>query len=180
MEPRYLLDKSVIRKALNGLVKIQRGIRIAAMESEALAFIYWAQQVGAELFMTPESFHVLQRFHTRPEIELFLERIQVLSRSRYYKRWAHRLREYGFTREDAKVLSFGTFSTDEVGSFLGVDAIVTMDQALINHYYGQFDSLQNRLASMTAQLPEPYCYAQLPEVVHPSQVFQPGSRGQSL
>ncbi len=172
MKLLYLLDKNTIRRAISGSVKFQIGIRMTATEREALAFFYRAQQVGAALFMTPESFHVLQRIPPRPEIELFLERVQVLSRSRYYKRWARRLRGYGFTREDAKVLSLGTFSTDDVGSFLGVDAIVTMDQALINHFYGQFDSLQDRLASMTAQLPEPYCYAQLPDLVRPSQVLR--------
>ncbi|RMF32416.1 MAG: hypothetical protein D6759_08450 [Chloroflexi bacterium] len=173
MNSFYLLDKNVIRRAIGGLVKIGAERTISAEERESLVFVYQARQVGASLFMTPESFHVLQHIPgCPPEVDLILEAVQVIQPGRYVKRWARRLRKHSFTREDAKVLSLGTFGTDKVGSFLGVDTIVTLDLALINHYNGQFDLLQSRLEAMVAQLPEPYCYACLPNVMSPSQLLR--------
>jgi len=49
---------------------------------------------------------------------MFLKRVKVLYPGRYFKRWARRLRDRTFTREDAKVLALGTFGTDEAGQIL--------------------------------------------------------------
>lgn len=49
------------------------------------------------------------------EVRDFLDEVEVIRVGRYARRWATRLREYGFTREDAAVFSLGTFGTDLAG-----------------------------------------------------------------
>ena len=61
---------------------------------------------------------------------------------RYFKRWARRLRECGFNREDAKVLGLATYGTDAAGRILGVETIVTFDRSLINNYEAQRPALE--------------------------------------
>lgn len=65
---------------------------------------------------------------------MFLKRIEVLYHGCYFKRWARRLREDTFTREDAKVLALGTFGTDEAGQILGVHTIVTYDRPMLRKW----------------------------------------------
>ncbi len=83
------------------------------------------------------------------------------------KRWARRLREYGFTREDALALALATYGTDSTGDILGIETLITLDQPLLNNFQTHRAELQSRLTAMTDQLPTPYCHATLPTVQHP-------------
>ncbi len=103
---------------------------------------------------------------------MFLEAVESAQAGKYFKRWARRLRQLGFTREDAKVLSLGTFSTDEAGDILGVEAIVTLDRRVANHYAARRAELQRQLAAMCGKLPEPYCRAALPAMRSPADAMR--------
>jgi hypothetical protein len=94
-----------------------------------------------------------------------LATLPVFLPARYFKRWARRLRDEGFTREDAKVVALGTFGTDEIQSRFGADAVVTGDLRLVRNFDQRRGPIQRRLKAMTAQLPRPYCNAKLPAVV---------------
>ena len=48
------------------------------------------------------------------------------------------------------------------GGILGVDGVVTLDLALINHFYVQQGVLSRRLEAMTRQLTGPFRGASLP------------------
>lgn len=165
----YLLDKNVVRKAITGMVKSAGGKFITLEEEVALSLLREAQKGSLDLFIAPEAFNLLQRFVDRPEVVLFLEMVEVMQAGRYFKRWAKRLRAYGFTYEDAKVLSLGTFGTREVGDILGVDAIITYDQPFIHNYEVHVDILRERLSTMTINLPLPFCNATLPVLIQPNE-----------
>jgi hypothetical protein len=113
--PSYLLDKNVIRRLLKGLLLLDK-----ASAEEQLAVALWVKlrQVGCRLYMSTETAHLLAQFATYREVGLIVNSLGVLRAGRYFKRWARRLREHGFAREDAKILSMGTFGTDAEGSSL--------------------------------------------------------------
>jgi hypothetical protein len=98
-------------------------------------------------------------------VRLFLNEVLVLRRGHYFQRWARRLREHGFTPEDAKILSYGTFGINPTG--LGVTTIFTFDQPFISNFENHKETLIRRLKAMTAQLRTPYNEAQLPEMIQP-------------
>jgi hypothetical protein len=154
-----------------GTVKAQVGRRLTQEEDDALALLWEARQGALYLFIAPEAFNLLRRFTGRIEVDLFLEMVEVMQAGRYFKRWARRLRKYGFAREDAKVLSLGTFSTRKAGDILGADAIVTLDQSFINNYQAQIDALQERLRVMTVNLLPPFCNAMLPVLIQPAEAL---------
>ncbi len=45
-------------------------------------------------------------------LTLLYAEVEVIQVTRYTRRWARRLREHGFTREDAVILSLGTFGAE--------------------------------------------------------------------
>lgn len=123
------------------------------------------------MFIPLEASNLLRRFAGQAEIDLFMEIVDVMRGGRYFKRWARRLREHGFTREDAKVVGLGTFGTDDTGNILGASVVVTLDQPLINNYEAHFDRLQERLRAMTVNLSKPFSGATLPNLVQPARAL---------
>jgi hypothetical protein len=91
-----------------------------------------------------------------------------LESGRYLKRWARRLQEHNFTREDALILALTTYGTTAAGDILGVDGLITLDQPFINNFRMQQAILERRLLAMTRQLAEPYHRATLPVLLHPA------------
>ena len=105
------------------------------------------------------------------DVRDFLDEVEVIQVARYVRRWARRLREHGFTREDAVVLSLGTFGTDVTGGILGVNAVITLDLSFINNFYAHQATLVRRLRAMTRQLPIPFRHASLPELWQPTKAL---------
>jgi len=129
---------------------------------------------GCKLFVAQEIIHILARKEdnsTTLAVQALLRRVSVLKRTRYFKRWARRLRQTNFAREDAKVLSLATFGTDEAGEILSVSVIVTFDQSLTNKYAHEFTAIQGRFEAMLTSLEPPFCYARLPEVMLPQKAL---------
>lgn len=164
--PRYLLDKNVIRRLIKGL---WLGDRAGVEEQLALALWFKFRTAGHALYMSVETAHILAQLPAYREIGFVSNTIEVLEAGRYFKRWAFRLREQGFTREDAKVLSLATFGTDPEGQILGVGTVVTFDGPLINHFRQQQGILRPRLTAMTENLAQPYASAALPDILHPAE-----------
>jgi hypothetical protein len=98
---------------------------------------------------------------------------QVLFPLRYQRRWARRLhQDYGFSREDAQLLSLATFGTDLPGRILGVDIFVTFDLRLLDRFTANYSVIERRFSRMTSHLPSPYIDAVLPEVATPGEVLR--------
>jgi hypothetical protein len=129
--PTYLLDKNVVRRIVEGLTHPDR-----LTDEEGIAIALWRalRESSNRMFVSDETANILGRFFARREVRLFLDTVETMYAGKYFKRWARRLRECSFTREDAKVLGLATYGTDAAGEILGIEVIVTFDQSLINNY----------------------------------------------
>jgi len=170
---RCLLDKVTARLAVQGLLQLGEGQALADEELLALDLALRASRPPHHLFIVPPTASVLHQFAEQPRfspiIQLFLAHVEVLRPAHYFKRWARRLRELGFTREDAAVLALSTFGTDSGSTFLGIEVVATYDQAMTNNWMMQRDKIQKRLSAMQRHLLAPYCHARLPQVLRPEQ-----------
>jgi len=161
----YLLDKNVVRRSVEGLAGLADRRILTSEEVLALQFLEMAGRLGHRLFIAPASHNILTiRFASRPETRVFLQQVEVLHPTRYCRRWARRLRTFGFTREDAWELALGTFSTDQAEKVLGVHVIVTFDRPMVSLFTSERAAIQERLVAMTARLASPWCTAALPDV----------------
>ncbi len=169
--PTCLLDKNVVRRAIEGIGKTQIDYNLNDNERSSLSLLLAGEQTDLDLFISIEMANILARYGAHPDVQVFLRFITVMQPTRYFKRWSRRLRGYDFTREDAKVLALGTFGTNSDATILGVDRIATFDQPLCNHVITRQRHLMERLAAMTPQLDEPYRFAKLPRVLSPHVFF---------
>ena len=171
---RCLLDKVTARRILEGLLKLAEGRDLGGDELFALDLFYRAGSHSIELFIVPPTVHTLSRLEVLPRyggiIRLLRDRMQVALPARYFTRWSRRLRDFGFTPEDAAVLALGTFGTNESGTILGMDYIATFDQPLIRHWATQQGAIRERWQTMRDDLPAPYRDAPLPDVQPPEHI----------
>ncbi len=159
-----LLDKGVIRRASERQVRLIRGlVPTHAQDSSTiiLARIFTGNFQG---YVTKETYHALMSRSTTIGSAL-LSGIRVLEKGKYLRRWARRLRDFGFTREDATILSNGIFGVDTTTRTLGVSIIVTTDIKMIENFYRHFDDISTKLRDMKENLSTPYCYVELPEIM---------------
>ena len=172
---RCLLDKVTARRILEGLLKLAEGRGVNEEELIALDVFARGSSRDLRLFMIPSTDGVLRRLEDRPRyaaiIQLFLRRVEVAFPTRYFKRWARRLRDYGFTPEDAGVLALATFGTDEDATILGIHVVATFDQPMIQRWTAECTAIQAPLAAMQPGLPMPYRQSALPRVLPPDQVI---------
>ncbi|RME42501.1 MAG: hypothetical protein D6791_17585 [Chloroflexi bacterium] len=164
---RYLLDKSVVRRCLRGL------LGGTLTEDVQQSLILFTNLPEASLYISLETFHILTHIVKVPQGRFLADQTQVLYPVRYTRRWARRLREMNFGREDAYLLSLATFGTDRIkqGHILGVHAFLTYDERMIRQFHARFPLIEARLKRMTAQLNPPYCFARLPRVCTPADVL---------
>ena len=172
---RCLLDKVTARHIMQGLLKLTEGRDPTDAELFALDLYSRASAQSISLFILPQTEKVLQRLARLPHfaalIRSFLARTQVVQPTRYFKRWARRLRDYGLTKEDAEVLALATFGTNQYADILGMHVVVTFDQPMIHQWTAQQEAIQKRLSSMQHNLTVPYSHAPLPKVQCPEDIL---------
>lgn len=171
---RYLLDKVTARLIMRGLLKQSKNEELTEQEIFALDFFRRTALPRVRLFIVPATSNTLQRPDQSSEysaaIRRFLSRVEVAKPTRYFKRWARRLRNnYEFTREDAAVLALATFSTDQKHSFISMQLVVTQDQPMINNWSARQAKIQKHFETMRENLVPPYNQAFLPKVVRPEE-----------
>jgi hypothetical protein len=166
----WLLDKNVVRRAIEGIGASIIALPLTTQKSEALRLLRWGKRNNIRMMIAPETANILSRRNHLLSVQLLLREVDVILRGRYFQRWARRLREYGFTLEDAKVLSYGTFGLNQTS--LGVTTIITFDRPFINNFEAHKEALTQRLRAMTVQLSPPYNEARLPEMAQPQQVLR--------
>lgn len=170
---RLLLDKVVARRILIGLFSLAQDRPLTTADRIALDLFQQCVQLEHQLYVVPPTANVVRRINQaayQPIIDLFLGQTQVIQPARYTLRWARRLRDAGFSREDAAVLALGTFGTDVQAGILGVHFVATQDQRLINNWIVRHEQIQTRLMVMQQELPSPYRDAVLPKVLPPEWV----------
>lgn len=172
---RCLLDKVTARHIMEGMLKLVEGRTLMDAELFALYVYRRAHPEGIELFITPQTEGLLRRLEHLPRYAVLIRRFfldtKVTRPARYFKRWARRLREYGFTREDAAVLALATFGTTQDVDVLGMHVVATFDQPMIHRWTAQGGAIQKRLANMRRNLPVPYRHASLPQVQRPEAIM---------
>ena len=166
--PRYLLDKNVARRTIEALYHLSN----LSLEERLVLQVWRDLQIEqVNLFVPIATINLLQPFTHLIEVRTFLDTVEPMESGRYLKRWARRLREYNFTREDALVLALAIYGTNTASDILGVDGLITFDQPLINNFNTHRPQLQRRLSAMTRQLSTPYCHAILPRLLHPRELL---------
>ncbi len=165
--PSYLLDKNVARRIIEALHHLDR---LSFEEEMVLGLWRQLQAEEARLFIPAGVVNILQPLAHLIEVRTFLATVEPMETGRYVKRWTRRLREHGFTREDAPVLALATYGTDPAANMLGVDVLISPDRPFLTNFQERQGELQARLAAMTNQLPAPYNRARLPIMQHPKDI----------
>jgi hypothetical protein len=168
--PRYLLDKVTARYILESLLKSREGRSLDINRVSALHFYRLAVNGSSQLFIVPQTAIFLQRVATLPRYQQvvhdFNQHTSVVVPGRYFTRWARRLREYGFTPEDAAVLALATFGINSTAEVVGMHYLATYDQPMINNWSRQYGAIYTRFEAMRQGLSEPYHSTTLPQLFH--------------
>ena len=172
---RCLLDKVVARRSLEGLLKLAEGRELKEEELWAIDLLHGSGEQDIQLFVTGGTVNILRRLEALPRysavIAAFLGRTKVARPTRYLKRWARRLREFGFTREDAHVLALASFGTNQRRDVLGMHFVATYDRPLISQWSFRQNEIRERLEAMRRDLQPPYNRVALPQVLGPREVM---------
>ena len=167
----YLLDKSVVRRILNALWRLYQDKELSLEETISLAAFEWLlQNSPGAIAISEATENILKRLRNIPQTALLLRELKTVTPSKYFRRWARRLRGLGYTREDAKLLSLGTFGMYEEKLVEGCK-IITYDLRLINKYKLDYDRIQLELEKMRRSLKPPYRIVGLPKVVAPESML---------
>jgi hypothetical protein len=169
-----LLDKVIARYILSGLWKLNQNQPVTQEELFSLNLFYRASS-PLHLLIVPATDNVLQQLNKLSQytslIEFFRQRTEIIQQARYCKRWSRRLRGYGFSREDANVLTLATFGLDEERVVLGTHFVATYDQPMMNNWTKRGNEIADHLAAMRRDLPEPYDQVSLPLVKRPEAIL---------
>lgn len=171
---RCLLDKVTARYAVQGFLKLAEGRDLSDHEVFTLDLLERSSVQQIDILIVPPTLNVLQQIMQLPQytrlIQLFLSQVQVAFPTRYFKRWARRLRKHHFSREDAAILALATFGTDAQGAILSMSVVATYDQPMMTHWRLQQTIIREQFANMQIDLPQPYHQAVLPDVLRPEQI----------
>jgi hypothetical protein len=166
-----LLDKSIIRRILNALWRLYQDEELFLEETISLAaFERLLQNSPGTIYISEATENILKRLPNIPQTALLLRELKPMKPSKYFRRWARRLRGLGYTREDAKLLSLGTFGMYEERLVEGC-TIITYDLRLINKHKFDHDRIQAELKKMKGGLKPPYSTVGLPKVVAPESML---------
>lgn len=167
---KILLDKGVVRRVYEAQFRRSEGRLPTSEQMEATEAFAQLVQASHQLFIAETSANVLQL--RRPQFaRLILNRTAVLRKGRYQRRWARRLRDFVFTREDAVIVSYGSFGQAAAQNQLGVEYVVTTDLRMVTNYQTRFAEINDRFDQMVVNLPAPYQQATLPQVITPQAIL---------
>ena len=171
-----LLDKNIVRAVFEARVRVRR--RLIPLHHQAQAAIAYQAllQAGCTTYVTPETVHSAQRRDPHIAASIFMP-LTTLTKGHYLRRWARRLRDFGFGREDSVILAYGSFGMDSQRQTFGAEVILSADQPLLRRFHEQYDHIARRFRRMTCQLALPYRLAQLPTVMSPAEMLTTLMRG---
>lgn len=167
-----LLDKSVVREALRGQERLWQNALLPERQRFSLTAIVTTLRLGIPAFISEELLHILLQPHAYHSAQPLLRRVQVFAKGRYLRRWARRLRDEGFSPEDAVILSHASFGVNDTREVLGAAVVLTTDYALQARYDERWARIHDRFQRMTRQLQPPYREATLPRVYKPEELLE--------
>jgi hypothetical protein len=159
-----LLDKGVIRRVYERRVRLALGKPPTVLQVEAANSYAYVATISTRLYITEQTANILKR-RTQVFAAPLLAETRPLKKARYLRRWARRLTDFAFSSEDAIVLAYGSFGLDVESKTVGVDAIITTDIRLAEHYERRHSEIENRFNDMIVNLPEAYAVLRLPNVL---------------
>lgn len=148
----------------------ERRVRLAldkpptVLQVEAANSYAYVATIANRLYITEQTANILKR-RTQVFAAPLLAETRPLKKARYLRRWARRLTDFAFSSEDAIVLAYGSFGLDVESKTVGVDAIITTDIRLAEHYERRHAEIENRFNDMIVNLPEAYALLRLPNVL---------------
>lgn len=159
-----LLDKGVVRRVYEARVRLALGQPPTLLQAEATNVWSRLRTLNIPLYITEQTAHILQR-RSPLFAAVLLAQTQALKKGRYLRRWARRLREEGFSPEDAIVIAYGSFGVDLHSQRVGVEVVITNDLRLAANFSTRITAIRNHFEQMIIQLPEPYRGLTLPKIV---------------
>ena len=159
-----LLDKGIVRRVYEARVRMALGHPPTLLQAEAANAYARLRGLDVRLYITLQTAHIL---HGRPAVfaAAVLNQTHTLQKARYLRRWARRLRAFGFSPEDAIVIAYGSFGVDMHIQQVGVEAVITNDLKLAANFGTRYQEINARFAQMVLNLPEPYRTLMLPQVL---------------
>jgi hypothetical protein len=154
----------VIRRLYERRVRLALGKPPTVLQVEAANTYAYVANIANHLYITEQTSNILKR-RTQIFAAPLLAETCPLTKARYLRRWARRLTEFAFSSEDTIVLAYGSFGLDVESQTVGVDAILTTDNRLAEHYERRHAEINNRFHDMIVNLPQPYTQLRLPQVV---------------
>jgi hypothetical protein len=154
----------------------ERRVRLALdkpptlLQVEAANSYAYVATIANRLHITEQTSNILKR-RTQLFAAPLLADTRPLKKARYLRRWARRLTEFAFSSEDAIILAYGSFGLDVESGKIGVDAIITTDNGLAEHYERRHAEIKNRFDDMIVNLPKPCAQVMLPQVVTTAMVL---------
>ncbi len=114
----------MIRRAYERRVRLALGKPPTVLQVEAANSFAYIGGITDRVYITEQTANILKR-RTEVFAAQLLADTHLLKKARYLRRWAHRLKEFAFSSEDAIILAYGTFGLDVESKTVGVDAIIT-------------------------------------------------------
>lgn len=145
-------------------VRLALGKPPTLLQVEAANSYAYVATISPRLYITEQTANILKR-RTQIFAAPLLADTRPLKKARYLRRWARRLTDFAFSSEDAIVLAYGSFGLDVESKTVGVDAIITTDVRLAEHYERRHAEIENRFNDMIVNLPEAYALLRLPNVL---------------
>lgn len=160
----YLLDKGVVRRISQARRRVMSNVELTQEQEDVISVYYSLRITGKIIYITVETMNILEH-HAPLLAKLFAQQTTVLQKGRYLKRWARRLRNLGFTNEDAILISNASFGVDITRRTLGSEVLVTLDKAMIRNFNHHESTIVSRFNAMKHNLDAPYNQAILPELL---------------
>lgn len=160
-----------MREALRGGDRVEAGLPLPPRQRSAYDSILALIALEVPLLITPQLLDILEHPDNFTIASSLIPHFQVVAPARYLRRWARRLREEEFSREDALLLAHASFGIDEPRPAFGAGILLTTDYALKNRYERNIGHIERRFHRMTRQLKPPYRDATLPSILTPEELL---------
>ena len=154
----------MIRRVYERRVRLALSKPPTVLQVEAANSYAHVATISNRLYITEQTANILKR-RTQIFAASLLAETRPLKKARYLRRWARRLTTFAFSSEDAIVLAYGSFGLDVESKTVGIDAIITTDFRLAEHYERRHAEIKNRFDDMIVNLPEAYASLRLPQVM---------------
>ena len=168
---RVLLDKGVVRRRYEAAVRLNARLAMTDLQQESADAFEILCSGLADVYITKQTANMLKR-RTPAIASPMLAVTQPLTKGRYLRRWARRLRKLSFSREDGVVLAYASFGLDENSTLATIEAVITTDLKLTSNFENRRVEIEDRFTRMTENLSEPYSTLQLPDVMVPPTVLK--------